>query len=61
MNKSSLIASALTFLFVLGLVVYRLLWAGSQLAAGVGLGRFPRFPKTLRRWLFGEHNGTSAK
>jgi hypothetical protein len=61
MNKSSLIASALTFLFVLGLVIYRLPWAGSQLTAAVGLGRFPKAPKTLRRLLFGEHNDTSAK
>ncbi len=61
MSKSSLIASALTVLFVLGLVAYRLLWAGSQLASGVGLGRFPKFPKGLRRWLFGEQNGNSAK
>jgi hypothetical protein len=28
MNKSSLIASTLTILFVLGIVVYRLLWVG---------------------------------
>ena len=61
MNKSSLLASALTVIFVLGLVAYRLLWAGSQLASGAGLGRFPKFPKTLRRWLFGEPNETSTK
>jgi hypothetical protein len=61
MNKSSLIASALTFLFVLGLVLYRLLWAGSQLTAVVGLGRFPKFPETLRRWFFGEHKDMRAK
>jgi len=61
MNKPFLIASALGVLFVLGLVAYRLLWAGSQLAGGVGLGRFPRFPKALRRWLLGEATGTSTK
>ena len=61
MNKSSLIASAVSALFVLGLVAYRLLWAGSQLASGIGLGRFPRFPKTVRRWLLGEHTDTPAK
>jgi len=61
MSKSSLIASALTVLFVLGLVAYRLLWAGSQLASGVGLGRFPRFPKTVRRWLLGDHTDTATK
>jgi hypothetical protein len=55
MDKSQIIAAALTVLFVFGLVLLRLTWAASQLGAGVGLGRFPRFPKKLRRWLFGEH------
>ena len=59
MDKSQMIASALTILFVLGVVIYRLLWAGSQLAAADGLGRFPRFPRRLRRWLFGEHKRAS--
>jgi hypothetical protein len=56
MNKSQLIASLLTALLVLGLVVYRLLWAGSQLSAGLGSNRFPNkwVPKKLKRWLLGE-------
>jgi hypothetical protein len=60
MNRPTLIASALTILFVLGLVVYRLLWAGSQVASAAGLGRLPKLPKSWRRWLFGEHNNPSA-
>lgn len=54
MRNSQLIALVITVLFVLGLVAFRLLWAGSQLAAADGLRRFPKFPKRLRRWLFGE-------
>jgi hypothetical protein len=56
MDKSQVIASLLTALIVVGLVAYRLLWAGSQLAAGLGLNRFPNrwVPKKLRRWVFGE-------
>ena len=59
MHKSQIIASVITALFVLSLVIYRLLWAGSQLASAVGLGRFPKFPQRLRRWLFGEHKPAS--
>ena len=55
MHTPDILAVALTVLFVLGLVLYRLLWVGSQFAAAAGLGRFPRFPARLRRWLFGEH------
>jgi len=54
MHKSEAIAAALTALLVLGLIVFRLLWAGFQVTAAAGLGRFPRFPKRLGRWLFGE-------
>ncbi len=60
MNKSALIASALTILFTLGLVVYRLLWAGSQVASAAGLGRLPKLPKSWQHWLFGEHNNHSV-
>jgi hypothetical protein len=59
MNKSTLIASLLTVFFVLGLVIFRLLWAASQVASLAGLGRLPRLPKSWRRWLFDEHNGAS--
>jgi hypothetical protein len=61
MHTSDILAVALTVLCVLGLVLYRLLWAGSQLAAAAGLGRFPRFPARLRRWLFGEHEPISTQ
>ena len=39
---------------VLGLVVYRALWAGSSTASAAGLGRLPVFPEQWRRWLLGE-------
>jgi len=61
MHKPELIAAALTILFVLGLVLFRLLWAGSQVAAAAGLGRFPKFPHRLQRWLFGERARTSTQ
>jgi hypothetical protein len=56
MDKPQLIAAILTALFVVGLVAFRLLWAGSQLSAGLGLNRLPNrwVPAKLRRWLFGE-------
>lgn len=62
MNKASL----LTVLFVMGLVAFRLLWAGSQVAAGAGLGGLPRWlPQTWRRWihrwLFGERDTLPSK
>jgi hypothetical protein len=59
MDKSMWIATALTVLFVLVLVVYRLLWVGSQVAGAAGLGRLPKLPKGVRRWLFGERDHTS--
>ena len=59
MNKSAMIASFFTVLFVLGIVAYRLLWAASSVASAAGLGRLPKLPKSWRRWLFDEHNGPS--
>lgn len=57
MHKSQLLAFVITGLFVLGLVIFRLLWAGSQLTAAAGLGRLPRIvPARLRRWLLGERS-----
>ena len=65
MNKSSLIAFILTVLFVIGLVAFRLLWAGSQVAATAGLGRLPRSPQSwqhwIRRWVLGERDTPSAR
>ena len=40
-----------TFFIALGLVIYRLLWAGASLA---GAGTGPRSLQKLRRWLQGE-------
>jgi len=52
MHVANILVLSLTVLFVLGLVLFRLLWAGSQLA---GFGTLPRwFPAKLRRWLHGE-------
>jgi hypothetical protein len=61
MHTPDILAVTLTVLVVLGLVLYRVLWAGSQLAAAAGLGRFPRFPARLQRWLFGEHEPISTQ
>jgi hypothetical protein len=60
MDKSTLIATSLTVLVVLGLVAYRLLWAASSVAAAAGLGRLSKLPKGVRRWLFGERGNPSA-
>ena len=60
MDKSTLIATSLTVLVVMGLVVYRLLWAASSVAAAAGLGRFSKLSKGVRRWLFGEPSRPSA-
>jgi len=61
MHTSNMIVASITALVVLALVVYRLLWAGSQVAAAAGLGRLPKLPKSLRSWLFDEQNGTTAE
>jgi hypothetical protein len=59
MDKSTLIATSLTVLLVLGLILYRLLWAASSVAAAAGQGGFSKLPKGVRRWLFGEHKDAS--
>ena len=59
MDKSTWIASSLTILFALGLVLYRLAWAASSVAGLAGLGRLSKLPKSVRRWLFGERGHTS--
>jgi hypothetical protein len=56
MNKSAMIASFFTVLFVAGIVAYRLLWAASSVASAAGLGRLQKLPKGWRRWLLGEHD-----
>jgi hypothetical protein len=61
MNKSQLIASAVTVLIVAGAIAFRLLWAGSQAASGAALGSLPILPKSWRRWLLGEHDASSTR
>jgi hypothetical protein len=59
MEKSTFLATLLTVLLVLGLVVYRLLWAASSVAAAAGRGGFSKLPRGVRRWLFGEPEDAS--
>jgi hypothetical protein len=59
MNDSRLLIVALTILFVFGLVVFRLAFGASQLAAGSALGRF-KLPKSWQRWLLGEDRHTAS-
>jgi hypothetical protein len=54
MNISISIASVLTAVSVLGLVIFRLLWAASSVVAMAGLGRISKLPKSWQRWLFDE-------
>jgi hypothetical protein len=42
-----------TFFVALGLVIYRLLWAGASLA-GAKAGMWPKSLQKLQRWLHGE-------
>lgn len=50
-NILAVVVTGLTVLFVVGLVLFRLLWAGSSLA---GFGTLPRSLTKLQRWLRGE-------
>jgi hypothetical protein len=59
MNTSTLTASLQTVVFVLGLVIFRLVWAASSVAALAGLGRLPKLNINLQRWLLDEHADTS--
>lgn len=61
MNHSSLVATVLTVLFVLALVIFRVLWAASQTASAAGLGRLPILRKSWRRWLLGERNDSISR
>jgi hypothetical protein len=60
MTTPNILAISLTALCVLGVILYRLAWAGSSLASAAGQGRLPILPKRLRNWLFGDHNKTTA-
>ena len=57
-NIFAVVLTGLTVLFVVGLVLFRLLWAGSQLA---GFGTLPRGLEKLQRWLQGEGNSVSTE
>jgi len=57
-NIFAVILTGLTVLFVLGLVLFRLLWAGSSLA---GFGTLPRSLAKLQRWLHGEDRSVSTE
>ena len=58
MNQSTLIASLVTVAVVLSLVIFQLL-RGASVYDLSALGRSSILPKSWRRWLYGEHNGTS--
>jgi hypothetical protein len=53
MDKQQILAAALVAVLVVGVSVYRLLWAGSSSAAAVGLRRFPKTPGKMLKWIFG--------
>lgn len=56
MNILGIIAIGATVLIALAAVIFRLLFAGSQIAGLAALGRLPQLPKSWRRWLLGERN-----
>lgn len=60
MSTPNLLAMSLTALCVLGVVLYRIAWAGSSIASATALGRLPKLPKRLRNWLLGEHKKSVA-
>ena len=51
-NIFAVILAGFTALFVLGLVLYRLLWAGSSFAGYTGT--LPKNLRKFQRWLQGE-------
>lgn len=57
-NILAVVLTGFTVLFVLGLVLFRLLWAGSSLA---GFGTLPRSLTKLRRWLHGEEKSDRVR
>ena len=57
-NIFAVVLTGLTVLLILGLVLFRLLWAGSSLA---GFGTLPRSLGKLQRWLHGEHKSVSTE
>lgn len=58
-NIFALIFAGVTAVFVLGLVLYRLLWTGSSLAGYTGI--LPKRLAKLQRWLQGEHKLISTE
>ena len=57
-NIFAVVLAGLTVLFVLGLVLFRVLWAGSSLAR---FGTLPRSLAKLQRWLHGEGKSVSTE
>lgn len=51
MNRPEVIASILTGSIVLVAIVFRLLFAGSQIAGMSALGRLPGIPKRAQAWI----------
>ncbi len=60
MNTLSLLAISLTALCIVGVILYRLAWAGSSVASAAAMGRLPKLPKRLRNWLLGDHNKATS-
>jgi hypothetical protein len=60
MSTPNVLAVSLTALFLLGVILYRLAWAGSSIASASAQGRLPMLPKQFRNWLLGERNKTTA-
>ena len=57
-NIFAVVLTGLTVLFVAGLVLFRILWAGSHFAA---FGNLPRSLAKLQRWLHGEYKTVSTE
>jgi hypothetical protein len=60
MSTPNLLAFSLTAVCVLGVVLYRIAWAGSSVASAAAMGRLPMLNKRLRNWLLGDHDKTTA-
>ena len=60
MNTPNVLAISLTALCVIGIILYRVAWAGSSVASAAAMGRLPRLPKRLRNWLLGDRDKTTV-
>jgi len=59
----SWVEKIVTAVIIFGVVIFAILRVGAGTAAVAGLGHFPMsmIPARLRRFLFGERNGTAHK